>query len=385
MTSLDILLENYWILSELDREKYEFVKSNLTTQEREFIKNKLGYKLISNPYLIKLEKIPGIPKTWMGITEFQSKLEYVFLCMILLFLESKSPREQFILSGLIEFIENSSLEIELGDITIDFTSFKQRQAMVRVLKFIRKLGFIKLYDGDENKFAENIMNDALYEITGVSKFFVRNFTSNIVDCRLYTDIYEQEQLGLEQDKGIERRRRVYRRIFMENAVHSNGGDDQDFAYIKNYKNIISKDCDEIFASNFEVHKDVAYMVLSEEKAYKNVFPGNKALSDIVLFVNKKLRILLEEKTLEITSLDRVEISEVEWNRILLNVREEYGKGFSKEYKTLDDESFINDVTSYMEEFEFICKDAENKLVEIMPISWKIVGSYPKTFEESEIV
>lgn len=383
MTSLDILLENYWILREQDAEKYESVRSNLTKDEYEFIKNKLGYKLIENPYLIKLEKVPGIPKAWMGITEFQSKLEYVFLCIILLFLENKSPKEQFILSGLIEFIENSSLDINLGDVTIDFTVFKQRQAMVRVLKFIRNLGFIKLYDGDENKFAENVTSDALYEITGVSKFFLRNFTSNIVDCKLYTDIYEQEQLGLEQDKGIERRRRIYRRIFLENAIYPDGSDDQDFAYIRNYKNTISKDCDELFESSFEVHKDVAYMVLSEEKSYKNIFPGNKAISDIVLFVNKKLRIMLDDKTLEITVEDRAEFSIVEWERFLLNVREEYGNGFSKEYKTLEDENFVDTVTKFMEEFEFIRKDEENKIVEVMPIAWKMIGSYPKDFEENE--
>lgn len=383
MTSLDILLENYWVLRDQDSEKYESVRSNLTKDEYEFIKNKFGYKLIENPYLIKLEKVPGIPKAWMGITEFQSKLEYVFLCIILLFLENKSPKEQFILSGLIEFIENISLDINLGDVTIDFTVFKQRQAMVRVLKFIRNLGFIKLYDGDENKFAENIANDALYEITGVSKFFLRNFTSNIVDCKTYTDIYEQEQLGLEQDKGIERRRRIYRRIFLENAIYPEGTDDQDFAYIRNYKNIIAKDCDELFESSFEVHKDVAYMVLSDEKSYKNVFPGNKAISDIVLFVNKKLRILLEEKSIEINTLDKVEISNFEWDRILLNTRDEYGYGFSKEYRTLDDENFVDVVTKFMEEFEFIHKDEEKKIVEIMPITWKIIGSYPNGFNENE--
>ena len=381
MTSLDTLLENYWILREQDSQMYETIMSNITKEEQEFIKQKLGYKLIVNPYLIKLEKIPGVPKAWMGISEFQSKLEYVFLCMILLFLENKSPKEQFILSGLIEFIENSSVDINLGDVTIDFTIFKQRQAMVRVLKFIRNLGFIKLYDGDESRFAENVSNDALYEITGVSKYFVRNFTSNIADCNSYTDIYEQEQLGLEQNKGFERRKRVYRRLFMENAVYRENTDDQDFAYVKNYKNILAKDCDEFLKSSLEVHKDVAYIVLSDEKNYKNVFPSNKAISDVVLFVNKKLRNLIEEKKLELTAEDRVEITNIEWNKILIDVRTEYGSGFSKEYRTLDDEDLIKEITNYMKEFELIRIEEDGRNITIMPVTWKIVGSYPKNFEE----
>ncbi len=210
MKVLEELLENYWILNDQDNEKYEQIRKELDDKTVNFIKQKLGYKLIINPYLIKLEKIPGIPQTFMGIKEFSSKLEYVFLCLILIFLEEKSRKEQFILSQLIDYIQSESMQIHLGEVVIDFNLFKQRQAMVRVLKYIRDLGFIKLYDGDENKFAENIENDVLYEVTGVSKYFVRNFTSNITDCNLYTDIYEQEQLGLEQDKGIERRQRVYR-------------------------------------------------------------------------------------------------------------------------------------------------------------------------------
>lgn len=384
MTSLDMLLENYWITREQDAEKYETVRRQLTEDELNFIKHKLGYKLIVNQYLIKLEKIPGIPKAFMGIQDFQSKIEYAFLCMILIFLEDKSPKEQFILSGLIEFIENSSVDIDLEDITIDFTLFKQRQAMVRVLKFIRSLGFIKLYDGDENKFAENIQNDALYEITGVSKYFVRNFTSNITDCNLYTDIYEKEQLGLEQDKGIERKQRVYRRIFMENAVYQEGEEDQDYAYIKNYKNILARDCDLLFDSSLEVHKNGAYIVLSEEKGYKNVFPGNKAISDVILFINYKLKEMLNSKEIELTNQDTCYLSEIQWQQIVKEVRKEFGKGFSKEYREADDEKMILEVTNYMKEFDMIREEQENKRFQIMPITWKIGGYYPKSFYEEEI-
>lgn len=383
MTSLDYLLENYWIVREQDSEKYESIRRDLTEEEIDFIKHKLGYKLIVNPYLIKMEKVPGIPKSFMGIMDFQSKLEYIFLCLILLFLEDKSPKEQFILSGLIEFIENSSIDINLGDVTVDFTLFKQRQAMVRVLKYIRNLGFIKLYDGDENKFAENIENDALYEITGVSKYFVRNFTSNITECNSYVDIYEQEQLGLEQGKGIERKQRVYRRIFTENVVYQESQDDQDYNYIKNYKNILARDADLLFDSSLEVHKNGAYLLLSEEKNYKNVFPNNRAISDIVLLVNHKLREKLEKREIELTEQDTAYLSGVEWSQVIKQVKEEQGKGFSKEYRVMQDEKLIEEVTHYMEEFDMVRKEKENKRVKIMPIAWKVVGKYPERFIKEE--
>lgn len=77
----------------------------------------------------------------------------------------------------------------------------------------------------------------MYEVTGVSKYFMRNFSSNITDCNLYTDIYENEQLGLEQDKGKERRQRIYRRLFTENVVYKEDSEDQYYNYIRNYRGI----------------------------------------------------------------------------------------------------------------------------------------------------
>ncbi|HBA96832.1 MAG TPA: TIGR02678 family protein, partial [Lachnospiraceae bacterium] len=45
-------------------------------------------------YLIKLEKTMTKPENWMGILEFKEKTEYIFLCLVLMFLEDKEPEEQ---------------------------------------------------------------------------------------------------------------------------------------------------------------------------------------------------------------------------------------------------------------------------------------------------
>ena len=180
MTTFEKLLENYWFVKDINPEEYRNIKNDITDEMQNFIKYKLGYKLIVNQYVIKLEKIPGIPKSFMGILEFDTKMEYMFLCLILIYLEEKTRGEQFILSELLDYIQNIIVEINLNDIEIDFTKYSHRKSIVKVLKFIKEMAFIKLYDGDENKFAENIENDILYEVTGVSKYFTRNFISNKV-------------------------------------------------------------------------------------------------------------------------------------------------------------------------------------------------------------
>ena len=383
MKVLEELLENYWIINEQDNEKYEQIRQELDEKTLNFIKQKLGYKLIVNPYLIKLEKIPGIPQEFMGIKEFNTKLEYVFLCLILIFLEEKSRKEQFILSQLVDYIQSTSMEINLGDVVIYFNLFKQRQAMVRVLKYIRDLGFIKLYDGDENKFADNVENDVLYEVTGVSKYFVRNFTSNISDCNLYTDIYEQEQLGLDQEKGIERRQRVYRRLFTENIVYNEKQDDQDYMYIKQYKNIISQDVDQILDSSLEIHKNGAYILLTEHEPFKNVFPTNKAISDVVIFFNTLIIEKFENGKLINEDNDTILISEIEFSKVIYELKEKYGRGFSKEYREMNEEELEKQIVEYMKEFDMIRK--EDKEFRIMPIIFKIKGRYPINFNTGDEV
>lgn len=66
---------------------------------KKFLMEKLGYQVIVNPYLVKVEKMPATPENWMGIQEFTRKIEYVFFCMILMFLEEKEAEEQFVLQS----------------------------------------------------------------------------------------------------------------------------------------------------------------------------------------------------------------------------------------------------------------------------------------------
>ena len=377
MTTFEKLLENYWFIKDQDEEEYNNIKRDLTEETQNFIKNKLGYKLITNPYLIKLEKIPGIPKEFMGIQDFDSKMEYMFLCLILIYLEERSRGEQFILSSLIDYIQNIMVEIDLNDIKIDFTIYSHRKSIVKVLKFIKEMGFIKLYDGDENKFAESIENDVLYEVTGVSKYFIRNFSSNITECNSYTDIYEKEQLGLEQDKGIERRQRVYRRLFTENVVYKETEDDQDYNYIRNYRSVINQDVDKILDSTLEVHKNGAYILLTENKNYKHTFPENNGISDVVLFINTQIKDEFENGKLKADINDLIYISNVDFLRLIRNVKDEYGFGFSKEYREMEEEKLLQEVKKYMKEFDMIRVREETNEYIIMPICFKIMGRYPK--------
>lgn len=378
MKPIEVLLEKYWIVKDLDEENYNKIKTDLDEKTQSFIKDKLGYKIIENPYVIKLEKIPGKPQNFMGIQEFGNKIEYLFLCMILIYLEAKSRKDQFILSQLIDYIQNLQTEIDLKDVEIDFNLYSHRKSMVKVLKYIQELGFIKRYDGDENKFADSIENDVLYEVTGVSKYFVRNFTSNISDCNLYTDIYEKEQLGLDQDKGIERRQRIYRRLFTENVIYPETKDDLDYAYIRNYKNTIEQDVDKILDATLEVHKDASYILMVDNQSFKNTFPNDKAISDVVLMVNTSIIEKFEKEKIED---EGIFISELEFLKTISETKNKYNKGFSKEFREKSVQELQEAILKFMQEFDMIRYHNDRKEYQIMPIVFKIKGKYPNEFYE----
>lgn len=77
MRALEILLERRWILKSREKELYYQIKDELGTVKK-FLMEKLGYQVIVNPYLVKVEKMPATPENWMGIQEFTRKIEYVF-------------------------------------------------------------------------------------------------------------------------------------------------------------------------------------------------------------------------------------------------------------------------------------------------------------------
>lgn len=98
MSEIETLLNKRWVLKSEDKEQYYKIRDELG-EIRKFASEKLGCQILENSLLIKMEKIPVHPEIFMGITEFTSKEEYAFLCMLLMFLEDRD-QGQFILSQL---------------------------------------------------------------------------------------------------------------------------------------------------------------------------------------------------------------------------------------------------------------------------------------------
>ena len=314
----------------------------------------------------------------MGIESFEDRMEYGLLCILLMFLEDKGKEEQFLLSELTEYIEGVFPE----ENSIDWTLYRHRRYLVKVLRFAFDMGMIKVNDGDEQSFSSSRESEVLYENTGISKYFIRNFTGNILEYNFLKDLEEDEWIDVDRDKGRIRRNRVYRRIIMSPAVYSDGVDDPDYLYIKNYRNMIISDIEKYLESDFHVHKNGAFLILNIDKNYKKSFPENKTISDIILQFNSIITNKIENGIINTKEDDVIILSIQSFESIIKELRYNYSLGWSKEYREMKFEKLCEEIIQYMKSYCFLELIEDSSELRIMPLVGKIIGKYPEDFNNS---
>ena len=212
MNELEQLLNRRWILKSDDKELYYKVRDSIGTI-RKFATEKLGCQVIENSLLVKLEKIPAKPEIYMGIEEFTSKEEYAYLCILLMFLEDKDAEEQFVISQLTEYIAS-----HIPGQPVDWTLFISRRRLVKVLRFAVSQGLLKVTDGSDDLFMDEQAGEVLYENTGASRYIMRSFSKDIMDYGRPSDFEESDWFGVDEDRGLARRHRVYKKNLFSDGM-----------------------------------------------------------------------------------------------------------------------------------------------------------------------
>ena len=373
MNALEILLGRRWILKSRDRELYYQVKDQLGAVKR-FLTEKLGYQVIVNPYLIKAEKMPAKPENWMGILEFHHKIEYVFFCIVLMFLEEKEAEEQFVLSELTEYIQGQYREEQ-----VDWTIYSFRRHLIKVLKYCVSCGILNVDDGNEESFARDDSSEVLYENTGVSRYFMKNFTQDIMGFSSPEDFQKEEWIGVDEDRGIVRRQRVYRRLLMTMGMYRDPETEEDFAYVKNFRNMIQGELSEFLDCELHVHRSGAFLILGEDCRMGRCFPEENTLSDIVLLVNSLIGEKIQEGKIVPGAEEQILLPREAFLGILEECRERYSRGFNKTYREMTTKEFCQEVLSYMKELSLI--EERRGDIWVSGAAGMFAGLYPKDFLE----
>lgn len=372
------LMENYWIVREKDRELYTQVKREIPKYRR-FFTEQLGWNLIQNERIIKLEKIPARAESFMGIEEFTEVRDYCIFCAVLIFLEDKEDGEQFLLSELVSMIEAQLQEY----MEIDWTMYIQRKSLVRVLKFAEKMQLLEVYDGTSNNITGGIEHEVLYENTGLSRYFSTNFGYSISEVSSYEDFEKEQVAGLETDRGHFRIQRVYRQLVSSPAMYWDFAEDQDSLYLKNQRQWVGKYLDENLGAKLHIHKNAAFCVLEEEDCFGEYHPREATISEVTLNICSELRSRVKAGRLKKESNDCIILSRDKFFRILLKCKEKYSCAWSKEFREMKPEKLIDVLIEYMQSWMMVKKEADGTLI-FYPSIGKLTGSYPKEFLEREV-
>lgn len=371
--ALEILLSRRFIIKAKEKELYYQIKDELPAIQN-FLVEKLGYQVIVNPYMIKAEKIPAKPQAFMGILEFHEKNDYILFCYVLMFLEDKENEEQFVLSSLTEYIAAQCREL-----SIDWTNYGLRRSLIRVMKYCESAGLLLINDGAEESFAKDVQSEVLYENTGISRYMARNFTSDISSFTKPSDFQAAEWIDMDESRGIARRQRVYRTLLMTmGMVHEN---DEDFYYVKNYRNVIEKDFSNYFDCELHIHRGSAFLILGEESRMGRRIPEERAVSDISLLCCDLLRQKLLAGEFSLPENEQAVITKEQLTGCMEDIRQRYKDGFIKKYREMTTGEFTAELTGYMEEIGLIA--CRSQSVWLHPCIGKMVGRFPKEWMNEE--
>lgn len=375
MKPLEILLSKRWILKDREKELYYQLKDEIG-KSRDFLTEKLGYQAIITPNLIKLEKIPAYAQNWMGIQDFSDHLEYIFLCMILMFLEDRDAREQFVLSMLTEYIQANIKEEQ-----IDWTIYSYRRHLVKVMKYCVKIGILEIDDGSEDSFIKSDEGEVLYQNTGASRYFMKNFSRDISDYQSQEDFLKEEWIGMNEDRGIIRRQRVYRSLLMSPGIYLNDDTEEDFAYVRHYRGMIEEELNRFFDCELQVHKTSAFLIMGEDSNLGRSFPEENTLSDIVLLWCNLFRQKIADGSVEVPAGEDIVILMQQFLMISEECKRQYGSGWIKTYREMTMGEFCKKLKEYMIFMEMIMEKYDQIIV--YPIVGKVAGCYPKDFKGGE--
>lgn len=369
------LLARFWITKAEDKELYYTLKRTQPEYKR-FLNEQLGWNLIVNESVIKLEKVPPKAMPWMGIQEFSDTMDYCLLCALLLYLSDLDDEEQFLLSALTEAVETFTKDM----IAVDWTRFTHRKSMVRVLRYAQSVGLILVYDGSSESFSNNRNQEVLYENTGLSRYFPVHFGRDILRCNTVSDFEAFSCEGEDADRGQRRINRCYQQLVLTPAMYWSENNRADYEYIKNQRTWISKNLDNAIGGELHIHKNGVFFVAMEDSRFGMLHPRDTALSDAVLVLCTQLRQKINDGIYSRETDDTVWLSIIDFRKEALRCKAQWSGAWGKGLREEPDDSFVEKITKYM--FDWMLLEPVDGAILLYPSIGKWNGYYPDDYKQS---
>lgn len=237
---------------------------------------------------------------------------------------------------------------------------------------------IRARDGRSEGFGSEAGQEVLYENTGYSKYFATSFPTDISGYESWRDFEKTDFDEIEQDKGASRVNRVYRQLAVCPAMYWDGNEDADGLYLKNQHQWVARYLQQNLGGNLDIYRNMACLTLDESDCYGAVHPRDAMLPEAVLLICARIQDELTKEKLKKAENECIYISKEKFSELVRNCREEWKKGWSKEFREMEEAKLIETVRVYMENWMLI--RCEQDQVVILPAAGRLAGFYPKDFE-----
>jgi len=372
MYELRALLDRFWVTRAGDKELYFTLKRAQSDPEFHRLVNELlGWNLIVNESVIKLEKVPPRAMPWMGIQSFQEPMDYCLLCAVLLFLADLDDGAPFLLSSLTQATETFLREVQ----PVDWTRFPHRKSLVRVLQYAQEIGLVLVYDGNSALFGNDQNQEVLYENTGLSRHFPVHFGRDIMNLRSIEDF---EFLAWEGEETEQRRRRVYRQLALAPGLYCSDQSQSDYDYIKNQRKTVSGNLDQFLNGELQLYKNGAFFLLSEGERCGLTYPGTRAMSDAALLLCAQLREQIRRGVYPRREDDTVLLTQREFRHEISRCRDRCGNGWGSQLRACSLERICQELTAYMSGW-MLLEELDGDIL-LDPAVGKLVGVYPDSYQ-----
>ena len=373
------LLNNLLVTKNDNREMYYSIKKKQNII-KDYISKNLGSNLLIQDNFIKLEKIPSVAKENLGIKEFESPLDYVLLCLVLLFLENKVKDEIFVLTNLIDYLKSTAISLNLNNVP-DWNLMSDRKSLSRVINFLVENHVILVKDEDKTGFVNDKTSDALYCVTGLSNYVMRIFNEEIFDYSSYEDFMNNEWSNQDDKKGEVRRYKVYRNILYTPVVYSEDLSLSEVDYLKKLRNHMSNELADL-NYDLEITKNMSLVYEDSSKDIKRGFPNTRKITNIILMVNTFIYELIANEKISLDSNEVAFIPKETLDNILRKVQFEKKEYLNKYFLNLSFNSFYTEVIGTMCDYGFL--ETKDNGYNVMPMIYRYQGNFINNKESEQI-
>ncbi|ARU61515.1 TIGR02678 family protein [Tumebacillus avium] len=361
------LFENFWISRTMSLEMYVKIRERETIL-RKYFEDTFRWRLQINKELVKLEKVPVVAETWMGISAFRERLDYVLFCCLMSFLESKLPGERFLLSTLCD--ELLLLLNEIQPDTLKWTEQAHRRSFIRVLKYAETLKILTVEEGNVFDFGADEEQEVLFVITALYPYFLRRTAKEI---KAYTHFEE-----FLQEESLNDYHRLYRHIFTSPLVHRSELTLGEKFWLDNVQRRIGETIVDTTNFELEVYREAALLTSSSPISHET-FPDAKGISMAVLHLAQVVHGKVSETHEWATDVQgRLLLANAQFREGVHETKLRFGYGWSKEIQTYDLDTLVREVLNLLKTWK-LAEESEDSVCLFAPLV-RMVGQYPIDYQ-----